>query len=84
MAQDSSLHVSLGEELLPVLQVHRVHLEEGRSSGLPGLQHGQDLCVIPPGDVSEEAEKVQLCAGEIQDEETCMGWMSSMSSMSWL
>lgn len=67
MAQDSSLDMGLGEELLPVLEVHRVHLQEGRSRSLPGLQHGQDLCMIPPSDVSEEREEVQLCAGDIQD-----------------
>lgn len=34
------LQLSLGEELLPVLQVGRVHLQEGRAAGVARLQHG--------------------------------------------
>lgn len=35
-----SLQLRLREELLPVLQVGRVHLQEGRATGLTWLQHG--------------------------------------------
>lgn len=35
-----SLELRLREELLPVLQVGRVHLEEGRAARVPRLQHG--------------------------------------------
>lgn len=34
------LQLGLREELLPVLQVGRVHLQEGRSARVAGLQHG--------------------------------------------
>lgn len=30
---------AVGEKLLPVLEVSRVHLEESRSAGIAGLQH---------------------------------------------
>lgn len=35
-----SLELRLREELLPVLQVGRVHLEEGRAARVARLQHG--------------------------------------------
>lgn len=35
-----SLQLGLREELLPVLQVGRVHLEEGRAARVARLQHG--------------------------------------------
>lgn len=37
------LQLGLREELLPVLQVGRVHLQEGRAARVPGLQHGCPL-----------------------------------------
>lgn len=35
-----SLQLGLREEMLPVLQVGRVHLQEGRAARLAWLQHG--------------------------------------------
>lgn len=38
--QQGGLELGLREELLPVLQVGRVHLQEGRAARVARLQHG--------------------------------------------
>lgn len=49
-----SLQLGLREELLPVLQVGRVHLQEGRAAWVAWLQHG-----CPP--VAEGRYQSQTC-----------------------
>lgn len=52
-----SLQLGLREELLPVLQVGRVHLEEGRAARVAWLQHG-----CPPA--AERTEDRQKTSGD--------------------